>query len=221
MNNTTIYAINVLGLKDETVFNSLYNTVSNERKQKIDRLKFLQDKKLSLAVEVLLNYALKENGVKDFEILYTKEGKPYLKDNSVKFSLSHSKDFAVCVLSDREVGCDIEKIESVNLNIAKRYFTEREYNSIMQGKMVKEQTDLFFGLWTDKESFIKATGLGLNLSLKDFEILQNGTPKVIHNLKGEYYLQRFSDIKGYSLSVCTVNSLPNANLKIVELKDIL
>ena len=74
-----------------------------------------------------------------------------------------------CAISDREVGVDVEFIDpTIDLNIAKNYFFNSEYESIMKSQ---NQPDEFFRYWVLKESYMKYTGLGFNLDLDSFEIM--------------------------------------------------
>ena len=51
----------------------------------------------------------------------------------------------LCAISDMEVGADIEYIDSaIDLNIAKHYFYNREYENIMNAK---NSPDEFFKYW--------------------------------------------------------------------------
>ena len=60
---------------------------------------------------------------------YLQNGKPrLLKYLNFFYNISHSGDYAICAVSDSEVGVDIQKIRKPDMRIAKRYFTEDEYN---------------------------------------------------------------------------------------------
>ena len=66
------------------------------------------------------------------------------------------------------VGCDVEKIGQLKMNIAMRYFCKEEYGAIKEAGSDEEKTDLFFRYWVLKESFMKATGKGMAPSCKFF-----------------------------------------------------
>ena len=104
-------------------------------------------------------------------MLETKEGphgKPYLQHLPVFFNLSHSGDLAVCAVSDREVGVDVQKIESGNHeNLWKRYFTKAEQEMLLSCAGEEEKERLFYHFWVQKEAYGKLTGAGLASSLKE------------------------------------------------------
>ena len=122
----------------------------------------------------------------------------------LEFNLSHSGDYAICAISDDEVGCDIEKIKDVNLKIAKRFFSEEEYNNVLK------DNKLFFRYWTLKESYLKAKGIGikgLDNAKIDIESLT-----LINDDK--YHLYELNIIDGYNIALCLSNN-ENYEYKII------
>lgn len=124
------------------------------------------------------------------EFTYGKSGKPYLKENPFYFNLSHSGEYVVCVVSEQEIGVDIQEHRGGNTErIAKRYFAPREIQVLEECQAV-ERTQCFFDMWAGKEAFGKYTGNGIAESLET-EIPANRVElQLIHN------------IPGYSLAVC-------------------
>ncbi|MCD8338227.1 MAG: 4'-phosphopantetheinyl transferase superfamily protein [Lachnospiraceae bacterium] len=158
-------------LTDSETFARYYREMSAARREKIDRLRLEKDRKLSLAAGILLDrglqtYGLREAGVR---IVPGEHGKPYLPDfPDIHFSLSHSHEMAMAVFADTEVGCDIEYQKQLNEKLARRFFCPEEYAWMTEREDPKEQKIRFYRLWTLKESFLKATGMGLHLPLDSF-----------------------------------------------------
>ncbi len=103
-------------------------------------------------------------------------GKPYIQnlpnDLNLQFNVSHSNDQALFALAkDQELGVDIELITPKRSceEIAQRFFANEEYEA---WKVLPECQQLtgFYRIWTRKEAYIKAIGLGLNYPLKDFVV---------------------------------------------------
>ncbi len=67
------------------------------------------------------------------------------------------------------VGVDIEKIRPIDFAIAERFFTASEYRLLMD-TAEQERLQLFYTLWTLKESYIKFVGKGLSIPLDSFAI---------------------------------------------------
>lgn len=222
MTRVTVYAASVLPLEDERLFNAAYGSVSAERRSKTDKFRMAKDKMLSLGAGVLLDYALRCAGCNNKNIIYKGNGKPYLESGEKFFSISHSGSFAVCAISDCEVGCDIEKIEPADLKIAKRFFTPGEYDSIMKESSDEAKTEAFYEYWTLKESFMKATALGMKLSLGDFEIVRQNEISVIQSVDGRSYSFCLPDgIEGFKCAVCSAGENCKADLRIIDIAEIL
>ncbi len=126
-------------------------------------------------------------------------GKPYFANaEDLHFSISHSGEYAMVVLSDKEIGCDIQQIKNINLSIADRFFTAEE-------KKYVKCTEDFFRIWTLKESFIKAIGKGLALPLNSFSIKGLDLDKPYCEYNRELYeFKEFDKMTGYCIAVCEV-----------------
>ena len=122
-------------LEDPALFSSLYGHVSAERRKKIDSYAFPQGRRLSLGVAVLLRRALEDLGEDpdSFSLDYVGNGKPVLRDSGIHFNLSHSGERVMCSVSDREVGCDVEKIKPADMGLARNCFFGTEYEIISGG----------------------------------------------------------------------------------------
>ena len=98
-------------IKDQQMFDVIFEKMHMQRREKILRCKNEEDKKCSLLVGYLLRIALEEAGYSydELEFSQTEKGKPTLiSAPEIFFSLSHSGTMAACVLADRQIGVDIE-----------------------------------------------------------------------------------------------------------------
>ena len=205
------------------MFDSLYSRVSSERKAKTDRLRFAKDKCLSVAAENLLIKACRDCNLdySRMRFIYNAYGKPFFADCPLYFNLSHSNHMAMCVIADCPVGCDIEAISCADMDIAKRFFSKAEFQSLCLCPPGKQRDNLFYRLWTLKESFIKCKGDGLNTALSSFTISFNDhkpyltdCPDAILYTLQEYPLQECS-IPKYSAQEHPVQecSLPKRSMQ--------
>jgi len=104
-------------------------------------------------------------------------GKPELHkpvtNGPIQFSLSHSGDVAIVTVSRGiEVGVDVEQInvEFNHEDITRQYFTSRE-SGYLQSISAGDRREIFYRIWTGKEAFIKAKGLGLSFPLDSFSMI--------------------------------------------------
>ncbi|MBR6023353.1 MAG: 4'-phosphopantetheinyl transferase superfamily protein [Methanobrevibacter sp.] len=175
-----------------------YKLVSKNRQEKIDFYRFNKDKKLSCGAYLLLKKLLNEENISHPVFKTEKYGKAYLSNHeNIHFNLSHSGKIVLCAISDMEVGVDVEYIDpKIDLNIAKHYFYNEEYASIMKSDNPSEE---FFKYWVLKESYMKYTGLGMNLKLDSFEIIIKDEIRLKdddNNLKFNLF-----DIKDYKIGI--------------------
>lgn len=206
MNNKEIYIYiaDVTPLDDEEKYYSLYNAATEDRRKRTDGLRFLKDKKLSLGAEYLLKYALEEQNISpgDGDIIRNENGKPFLRNGGVFFNLSHSGEKVMCVIGALACGCDAEKAEGEPKKLAKRFFSEDENYALGKCADNGEYTDLFFRLWTLKESFLKCTGDGLGRPLSSFSVITNGSRIFVKEHANDYLLGEINLNDGYKYSWC-------------------
>ena len=207
LNKNLVYIADTAPLEDGELFERLYNSVSSERREKIDRLRNEREKRLSLGAYVLLKKALSDIGIDSFSLEYGENGKPYLAGSSgVYFSLSHSFERVMCVLSNTEVGCDVEKVQEKSIAVAERFFAPEEI-ALIKGS--EDSADMFSRLWTLKESFLKMTGKGMTVPLDSFcfSVSENSV-NVCQNLtKKQLFFKEYSFENDYKCSVCSYNPL--------------
>lgn len=207
-NMTKIYIADVSCLSDEKIFNELYLQVSQYRQTKIDRLCLMKDKNLSLGVGFLFKKACLDFGIpyEKTKIIFNEYGKPSF-ENNVKFNLSHSGTKVMCMMSEYEVGCDVEQIRKVNMKIAKRYFSDAEYAFIMNSQTEGKKMDAFYRIWTLKESYIKCTGEGLSLPLKNFSVSLDGVSVLSQACikDDQYSFFEYDYVDGYRCACCIKN----------------
>ena len=105
-------------------------------------------KKEWLAARVLL----KELCGEEKQIVYYKNGQPFLYDNSFNISISHTKGYiAVLIHPSKRVGVDIERISERVLKVQHKFLLEKDLMVIpVENELV--QTSL---LWSAKESLFK------------------------------------------------------------------
>ena len=119
-----------------------------------DSLKLLNQKKSEihkkqfLAIRNIFNFLCFD----DKDLKYDKAGKPIFSQNK-RLSISHSGNYASVIISDHNVGIDIEKISDKTIKI-KDKFLDIELNYPQE---LNNQISLVY--WNIKESIYKAVGI--------------------------------------------------------------
>lgn len=129
---------------------------------------------LSKAMQrMILARYLKEQP-KDIQFTLGEHGKPALiEKNMLQFNLSHSGECVLlAVTKNAAIGVDVEK-ERPDIDVialAKRFFANSEYRSLLSLSSNEERQHAFYRCWVRKEAFVKATGYGLSFPLSEFEV---------------------------------------------------
>ena len=195
-----VYVTDIFELPDPKECPEILAGLPDARVQKTLRYRQLKDRKQSFGAGLLLKKCLEEYHINIEDIRYGKHGKPEIE--GIYFNLSHSHDMVVLAVSNRPIGCDIEKVGKIRDGIAKHYFTDNEVRYLEQYDGDKKREE-FYHLWTMKESYMKMTGEGSSLSLKSFEFEIRDNVKVYRdgNLC-DCYIKEY-EIPGYKLTVCS------------------
>jgi len=153
-------------------------TLNREERERAARFRFERDRRRFILCRGLLRtllggYLLIEP--RDVELRLGPQDKPELASPvtpHIEFNLSHSDEAALFTFAaSRRVGIDLERIRSqIDVNgLARQVFTPAEIEKL-SGTAEQEKEDLFFTLWTQKEAFIKAVGLGLSAPLREITV---------------------------------------------------
>jgi 4'-phosphopantetheinyl transferase len=98
----------------------------------------------------------------------------------LSFNISHSDGLIVLAITClHAVGVDVETIlREAPDDVASRYFSASEFAAL---KALPEglKHRRFFDLWTLKESYIKARGIGLSIPLNKFSFDLDGDPRIV------------------------------------------
>ena len=154
-------------------------TLSTREIARANRFKFPQHRRRFIAARGILRQLLGnylQLNPSQVEFGYGDRGKPFLLsslgNSSLQFNVSHSQEYALLGFSlNHPIGVDIEYLRQMPdaLKIAQRFFSQREF-SLLRDAPPERQNQLFFLLWTAKEAYLKAIGIGLSGMLDNVEI---------------------------------------------------
>ena len=136
------------------------------RRQKALTYRYDRDRFLCAKAYLMLEDMLRtEYGIRHCpEFSYGSNGKPYFKElPDIHFNMSHCRKGIACAVSDRPVGIDIEEIQ-FDEPVAMRVFNADEYAKVTG---CANPAGKFTELWTMKESYLKLTGQGISMDLKN------------------------------------------------------
>lgn len=87
------------------------------------------------------------------------------------FNLSHSSNVVVAAVAPTAVGVDIEARREIGLadRLARRFFAPAERDAVLNAVGAKRDS-AFLRIWTQKEAWLKATGIGIGMALRAVEV---------------------------------------------------
>ena len=105
---------------------------------------------------------------KEWAFVVGAKGRPEIASppSALRFNLSNTSGLVVCAITHGlDVGVDVESLSRpAPIDVADRFFAPSEVR-VLRALPPEEQARRFFELWTLKESYAKARGLGLALPL--------------------------------------------------------
>jgi len=160
-----------------------------EERDRADRFRVEASRRRFVLARTLLRRELAvivgvEPGALDFGV--GDRGKPHLTNpvpgEPLLFNLSHSGEIVVLAIAGVDVGADVESLRPVPKaeKLAHRFFSPAERMTVLS--FDDESRDrAFLRIWTQKEAYLKATGLGVGMPLREVEAEPdpNAPPRLI------------------------------------------
>lgn len=145
---------------------------------------------------------LEQAGYTDFDLYYDQNGKPNLKDGK-HISITHSFEFSAVIISDRNIGIDLERQREKIIRIADK-FTDFD-NDFFDKSNTEQTVRQLTAIWGIKESIYKFYSLH-GLSLKDnIDVLPFDLEKeelegiVTYGNFSNKHQAKFKEFEGYTL----------------------
>ena len=140
--------------------------LSEQRREQCLKFKHEQGRRTCAAAYLLLCEGLrKEYSIEEAPVFeYGEHGKPSIVGHpEIYFNISHCREAAICVLSDKPVGVDIESIRPYNESLARYTMSDEE---MIQIERAERREVEFIRLWTLKEAVLKCSGEGIRNDMK-------------------------------------------------------
>jgi 4'-phosphopantetheinyl transferase len=162
---------------DPALLSQYVDLLSEEERAQYQRYRFEKDRRLHLVSHALARVALSRYAPvrpEEWTFAHNAHGKPRVAGprvgRALRFNLAHTRGMVMCgVVREAEIGVDVEDMErkSDTQGIARRFFSAPE-RSALEALPEGERRDRFFSLWTLKEAYVKARGMGLSIPLNQF-----------------------------------------------------
>lgn len=191
----------ILIWKITETFDALFSQVILKEKTlaRLQTMKSETHQRAFLSVRKLLQ----ETGHNDVQLHYDEFGKPHL-ENEIHISITHSFDFSAIILSDKNVGIDIEQRREKIIRIADKFVDKSEFE-FLNKENLQDYISKLTVIWGIKEAVFKIRN-EKGISFKDhifvapFEMKDSKTEALLtfENLNIKFNVC-FEEIEDYTL----------------------
>ena len=117
-----------------------------------------------------IRHLMAEAGYTDHDLYYDDLGKPHLKDDKF-ISITHSFNFTAIIISDKDVGIDIEKQRNKILKIANKFTPLDEYHTLANEEALIRKLTIVWGAKESVYKMLAQPGLGFlqHINVTDFD----------------------------------------------------
>lgn len=165
-------------IHDSNLLSEYYNLLNREERLRQKRFYFEKHRHQYLItramVRSVLSLYVKEIAPEKWKFKNNDYGKPSISNNSLaiplRFNISHTDRVVVMAVTlGQEIGVDVEYFPRLGkmFEIASSVFSPIELKQLLD-LPPEEQKNRFFDLWTLKEAYVKACGMGLAIPLNHF-----------------------------------------------------
>ena len=134
---------------------------------------------------------------------FGKNGKPSFAEHpEIRFNLSHCEGLAVCLFSPHECGADCESIRKYKRRTAERVCSAQELEVL---EHADDPDFLFTRLWTLKEAYVKAIGIGISYPLREVSFAFENN-RIIASKQAASFQQLL--LKEHIVSICVLGKMP-------------
>jgi 4'-phosphopantetheinyl transferase len=189
-----------------------------QEKQQEQRFYFARDRHRYLLTRALVRTVLSRYipiAASDWHFEPSAYGRPMIVNNhelirNLSFNISHTDGLIVLAVTRASlIGVDTESTcREISLEVAHRYFSPKEVTAL-RALPVRLQRRRFLDLWTLKESYIKARGMGLSIPLNMFSFnLDENQSSVISfdndfdDLPSRWIFYQLSLSNEYAVALC-------------------
>jgi 4'-phosphopantetheinyl transferase len=141
----------------------------------------------------------------------------------IRFNLTNTVELVACgISSGGDLGVDAERVSRADaiLGVASTVFTEAERASLLSLETEERRTRAV-RLWTGKEAYVKARGLGFELDPQSFELDFHGDQIAVRFLDDENDLPEYwtiltQEVEGHVIATCSSRAVADTGVIVRE-----
>ena len=198
----------VFFIQHENVFTQYQYLLTPEENERASRFIHVPDKQLYIASRVYTPLLLTLYSGCNVKIETHERNKPFIKNDGVRahlhFNISHTEGLLLVGISRADIGVDAEVVRpEIYTGVIDECMSSAEKDLIEKSP---DAARAFYSLWTQKESLLKADGIGLTDNLSQLEVYKG--ENIVHtNIPlrlTSYHITTFT-IKNFVCSFCNTS----------------
>lgn len=130
-----VFALKITNKLNDFISKSLLSIIDEDKRERLLRFVFWQDMHRSLFADLLVRKIIIDTfNLVNEEIYFSvnEYGKPYCEFlNDFHFNVAHSGEWVVCAIDKEPIGIDIEEISTIDLDISKNFFSDKEHEDLL------------------------------------------------------------------------------------------
>ncbi|MEO8439078.1 MAG: 4'-phosphopantetheinyl transferase superfamily protein [Spartobacteria bacterium] len=168
INDAHVFLCRTDSAEDPDLLERYHALLDPEERERFSRFRFERDRRAFLISHALVRVSLSQFADVSpvaWRFRRNAHGRPEIDQPTLmplRFNLSHTRDLVACVVRrGLEVGIDVEAARDCSdlVALAERFFAPSEA-AALRALPVVERSHRFYSLWTLKEAYAKARGLG-------------------------------------------------------------
>ncbi|XP_050420797.1 L-aminoadipate-semialdehyde dehydrogenase-phosphopantetheinyl transferase [Adelges cooleyi] len=223
-------------------WSKISRSIQPEEKERIGRFVFKRDAKSSIIGQLMImKYLSQVTHIpwSKIKIKRDQNNKPVIDGFDLNFNVSHDENLVVFAgEQNNTVGIDIMRNrykggKSVNefFRIMHRNFNSKEWQVINKGCTEEQKINAFYRFWCLKESYVKATGTGLTVNLKNIcfvpksDLIKNyfvtNTQLFVDGqLLSDWVFHEYLYDNNYTVTVCLNKPVDPINFKFLTFEEL-
>ncbi|MCM1182082.1 MAG: 4'-phosphopantetheinyl transferase superfamily protein [Roseburia sp.] len=200
--------------------------LDKSRREKLAAIRNPGERQRCLTAGLLLRHAFLHSGYsreqwRQAEIVYGEYGKPGIRGlPGFHYSISHSEEWVICAVGDIPVGADIQRMRPWKIQMARRFYSDEEYDRLVSLTDAGRQTECFYQMWAAKESYGKLTGRGIGEGVSRYV-----TDGELEHIRGKdtypFPIRLYDTIADYIVCVCSREACFPEEIIFADLHEIL
>ena len=221
--DTCVYLADSSVLKDCNTLKKYYYAVPAQFRRDIDALRSGIRIRRALAGIFLFKKGLKDLDIQmdDIKIEFGDDKQMVANRDNLNFHVSYSEDIVICALGVSRIGCNIQRIKPVPVNMFKKRMSDKCFNIVQRNGDRQDDHSVFFR-WLALDKSLRSVFAEYDSDVRkrsDFDYMfdDEGTVRLFLKDSGNAFYFREYEYADYRIACCGINPGFEKECRIVDL----